>query len=597
MASLGLRRPRQRRLGAPIVRLPLPLPPATARVVNELRDSGRRWSWKLIAVLGILGLLIVGPVLIMLVMSFQVQEFGHPVQWDVTSWISVVERPRFWVAAWNTLSLGFIRQVLAIVIGVWMAWLIARTDLPLGRLFEFSCWIAVFLPTLTITLGWIMVLAPKTGVLNQLLMLLPFVDKPPFDIYSSAGIIWVSLLASSLPIKVMLLVPAFRNLDAALEEASTSAGASTLRTFRHIIIPVMAPALLVAFVLGMIRALESFEVELILGQRAGIEVIGTTIYRYANAGPPNYSGASVVGVLTVLFFVPFVVWQQRYTGRRSYTTMTGRMSARRRALGRWKWPAFGLMAFVVALMTVFPIAMVTLGTFMKRFGHFTIPDPWTIDNWSTVLGSRQLSSGLGNTLILASSTALIAVVAFSILAYVIVNTRLRGRQLLDFFVWLPSMMPGVVVSLAYVILFLSVPFLRPFYGTLFILLVVTGLATITVSTQMVKSALRQLGSELEEGSRSAGATWVSTMRRIVLPLIAPTIAVVGMLAFSNAARATGSVALLSNSYNRPLSVYQLNLMADDNLETASVVGVIILAITFGVGLVAILTAFRTRGET
>lgn len=597
MASSGLRRPRRRRLGAPIVRLPLPLPPATARVVNELRDSGRRWSWKLIAVLGILGLLIVGPVLIMLVMSFQVQEFGHPVQWDVTSWISVVERPRFWVAAWNTLSLGFIRQVLAIVIGVWMAWLIARTDLPLGRLFEFSCWIAVFLPTLTITLGWIMVLAPKTGVLNQLLMLLPFVDKPPFDIYSSAGIIWVSLLASSLPIKVMLLVPAFRNLDAALEEASTSAGASTLRTFRHIIIPVMAPALLVAFVLGMIRALESFEVELILGQRAGIEVIGTVIYRYANAGPPNYSGASVVGVLTVLFFVPFVVWQQRYTGRRSYTTMTGRMSARRRALGRWKWPAFGLMAFVVALMTVFPIAMVTLGTFMKRFGHFTIPDPWTLDNWSTVLGSRQLSSGLGNTLILASSTALIAVVAFSILAYVIVNTRLRGRLLLDFFVWLPSMMPGVVVSLAYVILFLSVPFLRPFYGTLFILLVVTGLATITVSTQMVKSALRQLGSELEEGSRSAGATWVSTMRRIVLPLIAPTIAVVGMLAFSNAARATGSVALLSNSYNRPLSVYQLNLMADDNLETASVVGVIILAITFGVGLVAILTAFRTRGET
>lgn len=597
MASSGLRRPRRRRLGAPIVRLPLPLPPATARVVNDLRDSGRRWSWKLIAVLGILGLLIVGPVLIMLVMSFQVQEFGHPVQWDVTSWISVVERPRFWVAAWNTLSLGFIRQVLAIVIGVWMAWLIARTDLPLGRLFEFSCWIAVFLPTLTITLGWIMVLAPKTGVLNQLLMLLPFVDKPPFDIYSSAGIIWVSLLASSLPIKVMLLVPAFRNLDAALEEASTSAGASTLRTFRHIIIPVMAPALLVAFVLGMIRALESFEVELILGQRAGIEVIGTVIYRYANAGPPNYSGASVVGVLTVLFFVPFVVWQQRYTGRRSYTTMTGRMSARRRALGRWKWPAFGLMAFVVALMTVFPIAMVTLGTFMTRFGHFTIPDPWTLDNWSTVLGSRQLSSGLGNTLILASSTALIAVVAFSILAYVIVNTRLRGRQLLDFFVWLPSMMPGVVVSLAYVILFLSVPFLRPFYGTLFILLVVTGLATITVSTQMVKSALRQLGSELEEGSRSAGATWVSTMRRIVLPLIAPTIAVVGMLAFSNAARATGSVALLSNSYNRPLSVYQLNLMADDNLETASVVGVIILAITFGVGLVAILTAFRTRGET
>lgn len=561
------------------------------------RDGGRRWSWKLIGVLAVLGLLIVGPVLIMLVMSFQVQDFGHPVQWDVTSWVYVLQRPRFWAAAWNTLSLALIRQIVALAIGVWMAWLIARTDLPKARLFEFGCWIAVFLPTLTITLGWIMVLGPKTGVLNQLLMNLPFVDKPPFDIYSSAGIIWVSLLASSLPIKVMLLVPAFRNLDAALEEASTSAGASILRTFRHIIIPVMAPAILVAFVLGMIRALESFEVELILGLPAGIEVIGTVIYRYANAAPPNYSGASVVGVMTVLFFVPFVVWQQRYTGRRSYTTMTGRMSARRRQLGRWKWPAFGLVAFIVGLMTVFPVAMVVLGTFMRRFGQFTIPEPWTLDNWSKVLASRQLVSGLGNSLILAASTAVIAMVLFSILAYIIVNTRLRGRPLLDFFVWLPSMMPGVVVSLAYVILFLSVPVLRPAYGTIFILLVVTGLATITVSTQMVKSALRQLGSELEEGSRSAGATWLMTMRRVVLPLIAPTIAVVGMLAFSNAARATGSVALLSNAQNRPLSVYQLNLMADDNIETASVVGVIILVITVGVGFVAILTAFRSRGET
>lgn len=594
MATLGLRRPR----GGPLVDPVLPVPPKADMAATTFRDGGRRWSWKLVGILAVLGLLIVGPVLIMLALSFQVQEFGHPVQWDVTSWVAVLQRPKFWSAAWNTLSLGLIRQILAIVIGVWMAWLIARTDLPKARLFEFGCWIAAFLPTLTITLGWIMLLAPKTGVLNQLLMNLPFVDKPPFDIYSSAGIIWVSLLALSLPIKVMLLVPAFRNLDAALEEASTSAGASTLQTFRHIIIPVMAPAILVAFVLGMIRALESFEVELVLGLRVGIQVIGTIIYGYANAGPPDYSAASVVGVLTVLFFVPFVVWQQRYTGRRSYTTMTGRMSARRRQLGRWKWPAFGLMAFIVGLMTVFPVAMVVIGTFMKQWGQFTIPQPWTLDNWSTVLASQELLSGLGNTLTLAAWTAVIAIVVFSILAYIIVNTRWRGRPLLDFFVWLPSMMPGVVVSLAYVILFLSVPVLKPAYGTIFILLVVTGLSTMTVSTQMVKSALRQLGSELEEGSRSAGATWLMTMRRIVLPLIAPTIAVVGMLAFSNAARATGSVALLSNYLNRPLSVYQLSLMAaDENIEKASVVGVIILAINVGVGFVAILAAFRSRGET
>lgn len=146
-----------------------------------------------------------------------------------------------------------------------------------------------------------------------------------------------------------------------------------------------------------------------------------------------------------------------------------------------------------------------------------------------------------------------------------------------------------------VILFLSVRVLRPVYGTVFILVIVTGLATITVSTQSVKCALRQLGSEFEEGSRSAGATWLYTARRIVLALIAPTTAVVGILAFSNAARAIGSVALPSNPSNRPLSVHQLNLMAEVRLETASVVGVLILAIMVGVGMIAIFTSFRARG--
>ncbi len=562
---------------------------------DGLRDD-QRWSPPLLGVLGILGLLVVGPVVIMLILTFQTAPVGMPAAWSVESWIDVLSRPRVWETVWNTVSLALIRQVLAMGIGIWMAWLIARTDLPLGRVFEFACWVAVFLPPLTITLGWIMVFNPATGIVNGWLVSLPFIDEAPFDIFSREGIIWVSLLATSLPIKVMLLAPAFRNLDAALEEASTASGASIFRTFRHIVLPVMAPAILVAFIFGLVRSLESFEIELILGLPARIDVLGTLIYRSVNSAPPDFSSASVVGVLMLALLLPLVVWQQTYTAKRSYTTVTGRMSAGRRSLGRWKWPVFGIVAFITFLMTIFPMTMVILGTFMRRFGRFGIPDPWTLENWETVLNSRQLADGLGNTLFLAFATAFVAITVFAVLAYVIVNTRLRGRGVLDFFVWLPSMLPGVVVGLAYVILFLSVPFLRPAYGTVGILVIVTGLATITLSTQMVKSSLRQLGAELEEGSRTAGATWGYTFRRIVMPLVAPTVAVVGILAFSSAARATGNVALLSTPGNRPLSVYQLNLMAELRLETASVVGVIIMAITLSVSLVAIIASFRARSS-
>jgi len=558
-----------------------------------LREEGR-WSTGLLVILGLLGLLVVGPIVIMFLLSFQTQAIGQEAVWGAENWVEVLSRPRVWEATWSTVSLALVRQFLAMALGIWLAWLIARTDLPLGRVFEFACWVAVFLPTLTITLGWIMVFSPTTGIFNDWIEPL---GLGPVDIYSFWGIVWVSLFAGSLPIKVMLLTPAFRNMDAALEEASTTAGGSTFKTFRHIIIPIMAPAILVAFIFSMIRSLESFEVELILGLPAGINVLGTLIYRYANAAPPDFSSASVVGVLMLAMLIPLVIWQQRYTGRRSYTTVTGRMSARRRELGRWKWPIFGVVSFITLLMTVFPVVMVVLGTFMRRFGRFGIPDPWTMENWEEVLGSRQLTDGLGNTIFLAVATAVVAILVFTTLAYLIVNTRLRGRSLLDFFVWLPSMLPGVVVGLAYVILFLAVPFLRPMYGTVAILVIITSLATITLSTQMVKSNLRQLGQELEEGSRSAGATWLTTARRIVFPLLAPTIAVTAILAFSSAARATGNVALLSTPTNRPLSVYQLNLMVEHRMEEASVIGVIILTITVGVGLFAIVGGFRARGET
>jgi iron(III) transport system permease protein len=135
-------------------------------------------------------------------------------------------------------------------------------------------------------------------------------------------------------------------------------------------------------------------------------------------------------------------------------------------------------------------------------------------------------------------------------------------------------------------MFLGTPILRPIYGTTFILILVAALGSITLTTQLIKGALLQLGSELEEAAWASGASWLHTFRHVVFPLIAPSMAVVGVLAFSAAARATSHVALLSTAANQPLSMLQLNLMADNNYEAASVVGVFILALTVGIALAA-----------
>ncbi len=113
-------------------------------------------------------------------------------------------------------------------------------------------------------------------------------------------------------------------------------------------------------------------------------------------------------------------------------------------------------------------------------------------------------------------------VAFGLIAYIIVRTTFYGRGALDFLVWLPSTLPGIVMGLGYLWLFLGTPFLRPIYGTTFILILVASLGSITLTTQILKGNLLQLGAELEEASSVSGGSWWRTLCHVTLPLIAPS---------------------------------------------------------------------------
>jgi iron(III) transport system permease protein len=243
-------------------------------------------------------------------------------------------------------------------------------------------------------------------------------------------------------------------------------------------------------------------------------------------------------------------------------------------------------------MTVLPVVLVMLGTFMSVFGMFGVRDPWTLKNWQTVLSDVNFIGALKNSFIVAGGTAILAMATFGLIAYIVVRTRFVARSALDLLVWLPSTLPGIVMGLGYLYLFLGTPFLRPIYGTTFILVLVAALGAITLTTQVLKTNLRQLGAELEEASATSGGNWWHTMWHIVVPLMAPSLAVVGVLAFSAAARATSSVALLATHNNQPLSILQLNLLSDNNFEAASVIGVFILVLTIGVAAVARILGLR-----
>ena len=538
------------------VAAPIPLRPAWRVETQSLVGT---------AVLAVVSFAVVYPVLLVVLQSFQTALPGQPARYGLDGWRAALAEPALRSSLWNTLTVTFVRQLLSLPLAVLVAWLLARTDLPGRRGIEFAFWAAFFLPPLTVTLSWILLLDPEYGLINTSLAALPFFAKGPFNIYSFWGIVWVHVITGSLTVKVILLTPAFRNMNASFEEASRVAGASTLRTALRITVPVMAPVILSVLLLGTMVSLQTFEVEQVLGTPFRFFVFSTTIYDLLVTRVPRYDAATALAVLVLASMLPLILAQQWLTRGRRYITVTGQFQNKRHAV---------------------------LGTFMKLFGFFNVPEPWTLDNWKTVLADDLFASSLRNTLVLAVGTAVAAVFLHSLIAYIAVRTRYAGRRLLDFVSWLPFTVPGVILGLALLWLFLGTPVLRPLYGTTAVLIAAGLISGMPLGVQIIKSGLMQLGGELEEASRIAGATWWTTYRRIVLRLMAPTLMAVGMITFVGAARNIANIALLSTTANRPLAILQLDYIAQKKLEEAVVIASIIMLISLAGALAAYVLGVR-----
>ena len=544
------------------------------------------------AVLAVVAFGVVYPVLLVVLQSFQTALPGQPARYGLDGWRAALAEPALRSSLWNTLTVTFVRQLLSLPLAVLIAWLLARTDLPGRRWIEFAFWAAFFLPPLTVTLSWILLLDPEYGLINTSLAALPLLGKGPFNIYSFWGIVWVHVITGSLTVKVILLTPAFRNMNASFEEASRVAGAGTLRTALRITVPVMAPVILSVLLLGTMVSLQTFEVEQVLGTPFRFFVFSTTIYDLLVTRVPRYDAATALAVLVLAAMLPLILAQQWLTRGRRYATVTGQFQGKLHALGAWRWPALVFALAVVAIVLGVPVVFALLGTFMKLFGFFHVPEPWTLDNWKTVLADELFASSLRNTVVLAVGTAAAAVLLHSLIAYIAVRTRFAGRRLLDFVSWLPFTVPGVILGLALLWFFLGTPLLRPLYGTTAVLIVAGLISGMPLGVQIIKSGLMQLGGELEEASRVAGATWWTTYRRIVLRLMAPTLMAVGMITFVGAARNIANIALLSTTANRPLAILQLDYIAQKKLEEAVVIASIIMLISLAGALVAYVLGVR-----
>lgn len=533
------------------------------------------------------------PVLVLLWSSFNTAGPAEAARYALDNWRAAFSDDRVFDAIWMTVRLALTRVAIAVFAGICFAWLIARTDMPGGSTFEFLFWVAFFTPALPLTFGWILLLDPDTGLLNRWITHLPFVDESPFNIYSFWGIVWLHLTATSIPVAVILLAPAFRQMSAALEDAARMCGASTFMTLRKITVPLLVPAILPAAVIMLIRSLEAFEIELLVGTPVGIYVYSTRIYDFIDESPPQYGMATALGSLFLITIFLLAGGYGLYVRGRRFTTITGQgFSTERIRLGRWRWFAAGVCGLYLFLSFGLSLFFLVLGSFMRRFGFFDIEAPFTLSHWAELFKDPILGSSLINSLVLGTASAILAVVLFSLVAYVVVRSQLAGRQIVDMMVWVPWAIPGVLLGLALVWVYLESPLRVVLYGSMTGLVLAMVIKELPVGTQLLKAGFARLGHELEEAARICGAPWMLTYRRIVLPLVAPVLINVAVLAFQAAVRDIASIVFLYSNESRPLSILMLEYGFAGDMERAAAVGILLVLMISVMAIVTRRLGFR-----
>jgi iron(III) transport system permease protein len=552
------------------------------------------WSWiPVLLLVGVLIIILAYPLGLLFLKSFAISRPGQETIWGIGGWIEAFTDANLPMAVGNTFFLAFARIIITSVFAVFFAWVVTRTDTPFKGFIEMALWLGFFLPLLPMTLGWILLLDPYNGLLNKFLMNTFGFASALFDIYSYWGIIWCHL-AFSTSVRFILITPAFKAMDAALEEAARASGSNNLGVLCRITIPILAPALLASTALGFIRSLESLEIEMVLGIPAGIYVVPTKIWDLIHWEPPLYGRATALCSI-FLVFIFLLIWLHRIVLRgREFTTVTGRSyMVRTFSLGRWRWATCAVCMGFIVIMILLPLATLVMGTFMEFFGNFEIEKTWTMHHWQSAFADPVFLRSLKNTLVLGFGGALVGTLLYALISYYIVRTRFPGRATVDVLSWLPWALPGVLISLALLWAVLgSGDYIKLLYGSIGLLVLAIIIKEMPLGTQIIKASVLQISNELEEASKTAGAPWLTGFRRILLPLLKPTMVAVGIIVFISAARDIPTVIFLATNQSRTLSLLMLDYIAEANMEKAAVLGVFLVFLIFMLLIIGWFLGFR-----
>ena len=544
---------------------------ASALASPPIAGVGRAARWLLWgSVFAALALLVIYPVFWLIAGSFQT-ETGD---WTLAHYREVFSA-YYMKLLWDSLVYAMLSTAVAMLIGVPMAWAVARTDMPGKAFFRAASAVTFVLPPLFQAMAFVVIFQPNAGLMNVLFQAL--LGVKPFNIFSFTGLVLVTA-CGAFPQSFMLVDSALRSMDPALEEAATTAGASRWRVMTRITLPLVLPAILTAMNLTIINNLVVFGPAALIGIPAKIYVMASQIYVELTAFPPRLEFTAALAMLFLTFAALLLTFQMYVLRRRNFSTIVGKgMRPRELPLGRWRWVTCALFGLIVCIVLVFPAAILIFMSFAKVWTNWFAATNFTLAHYENVLFTRtQTLTAIGNTLLLAVATVATTLTAGFILAYIIVKTQVRSRQVLNYLTFLPYSIPGAVFTVGVILAFIRPPLVL--YGTLWILVVCYFARFLPFAIQPLSAALRQIDDSLLEAGRVVGAGWWRTAQKITLPLVKFSVFSTIMLVFVACLREVVSAILLAAPDTETMMVTAFRMWEEGLIQETAALMVVLLVL-------------------
>jgi iron(III) transport system permease protein len=502
--------------------------PASAPAIGSLRRaSGRAQETTIQYGLSVLTIfLVLAPIIPIVYQSFidrALYDAGH--QLTLQNYARLVQSDGFWKIVGNTVALALGSTLIAVFAGVVAAILVGRTDMPgRGLMGELFLW-PLYVSSLVLSFAWATVYGPSGYVVQWVEQTFGFI---PWNIFSLGGMAVVAGVSMA-PIVFVYTLSSARLTEASFEDAARIAGAGRFATLFHVTLPLMKPAIFFSALLTFTGALEVLSIPLVFGEPSGVRTLSTFLYKHATSGGglPDYGLVATAALILIAVVFGLLVLQNRWVGStRKYETVGGKAGRPRlfRLGARVRWAVSVAAALYIVLVVLFPLGLLLLRACVSLL-HPMVPleEVLTLDNFRALLEFPTYARSIVNSFLVAGIGAAFATGLVLMIAIVVHRSEFRWRGPLLYAALVPRAVPGLIAGIGF---FYAVAMFPPFAGlrsTIWILIIAFTMANIPLGYGAIGPMLVKLSPELDRAARVQGASWWTTVTRIVMPLAKPAL--------------------------------------------------------------------------